>query len=764
MHKRTILVSLLLVIIGMLSMEFMAATPVFGHANHERSIPAPNAELDTAPSKVTIWFSETIEPNFSEITVLDSLGVNVDLKDSYVDPNDRTVMSVSLSDLPDGTYTVVWKNLSTVDGHILRGAYIFAVGQPIATDAGVVPAEEPLLISPFDPILRWFVLLGGLLMLGVGLFRLIILSLKSNDHYQSAYVQDIRFRYDSSEFLLSLAGAVIFIVASVAQLVAQTSILYDASVLHSIGTPMILFALETQWGNLWLCRVGLALAFVLVLYLHKTTGKKSLGIPRAVQRVVLVLCAAGAMVPLSLTSHGAALRSLVVPAVVTDYIHLSAASLWVGGLISLMFIVVSIIKLGDQAESRIYLAQLVSRFSLVAICSVFILIITGLFSAWAQVTVVNAFMTPYGFALLIKLSLFGTLLVLGSIHLMWLRKRIDSIRPVTRLIRNILVLEVSVATILLLCVGFMTSLEPARQTASKLGLANNSNFTMNDFVDGSEIEFTVNPAVTGINDFVIKMNDDKSNGIGPESTVDVSLVYTNMDLGSETLSASYDKRGVYLLEDQLLGLSGEWQANIVIRQPDEFDVRTAFRFNIQQGDGNKNVVISPDPESGRLFWGIEICLAGFILVVLALPLGGWWTRKGLLSMATGSILFCCGMFILLTSSALSGGSDEILINPILPTDNSVSSGLMLYQSNCTLCHGDDGSGRGPLVTELKGGPAANLVEHVPLHSDADLYAYISGGIDGTDMPSFGDVLSTKDIWNVINYIKTLEEKESNNQK
>ncbi|GIS81933.1 MAG: hypothetical protein CM1200mP15_05650 [Dehalococcoidia bacterium] len=56
-----------------------------------------------------------------------------------------------------------------------------------------------------------------------------------------------------------MAGAVIFIVASVAQLLAQASILYEASVLHVIGTPMVLFALETQWGNLWLWRVGLAL-------------------------------------------------------------------------------------------------------------------------------------------------------------------------------------------------------------------------------------------------------------------------------------------------------------------------------------------------------------------------------------------------------------------------------------------------------------------------------------------------------------------------
>ncbi|GIS81936.1 MAG: hypothetical protein CM1200mP15_05680 [Dehalococcoidia bacterium] len=192
--------------------------------------------------------------------------------------------------------------------------------------------------------------------------------------------------------------------------------------------------------------------------------------------------------------------------------------------------------------------------------------------------------------------------------------------------------------------------------------------------------------------------------------------------------------------------------------PGAFDVRTAFRFDIQPGDGNRNAMIEPNAENGRLFWGIEICLIGFILVVLALPLGGWGTRKGVLSMAIGSILFCCGMFILVTSNALSGASEEVLINPILPTSDSVESGFMLYQSNCAACHGDSGTGIGPLTTELKV-PAANLIEHVPLHSDSDLYDYISEGINGTEMPSFGEVLSSKDIWNVINYIKTFKETE-----
>ena len=37
-------------------------------------------------------------------------------------------MSVGLGDQPPGTYTVLWKALSAVDGHVTRGAFAFTVG------------------------------------------------------------------------------------------------------------------------------------------------------------------------------------------------------------------------------------------------------------------------------------------------------------------------------------------------------------------------------------------------------------------------------------------------------------------------------------------------------------------------------------------------------------------------------------------------------------------------------------------------------------
>ena len=53
-------------------------------------------------------------------------------------------------------------------------------------------------------------------------------------------------------------------------------------------------------------------------------------------------------------------------------------------------------------------------------------------------------------------------------------------------------------------------------------------------------------------------------------------------------------------------------------------------------------------------------------------------------------------------------------------------------------------------------PPADLVVHVPLHPDRDLYRFIDEGIQGTAMAPLGDRLSEEEIWHVINYIQTLE--------
>src|SRR5512143_1855972 len=97
---------------------------VLAHADIVRSDPAANAVLDQAPSRVTIEFTEPVEPRLSKIEVLYDDGSGADNNDPTHDPSDPTKLSVWLKDSRTGTYIVSWRALSEADGHVTSGAYV----------------------------------------------------------------------------------------------------------------------------------------------------------------------------------------------------------------------------------------------------------------------------------------------------------------------------------------------------------------------------------------------------------------------------------------------------------------------------------------------------------------------------------------------------------------------------------------------------------------------------------------------------------------
>jgi len=96
------------------------------------------------------------------------------------------------------------------------------------------------------------------------------------------------------------------------------------------------------------------------------------------------------------------------------------------------------------------------------------------------------------------------------------------------------------------------------------------------------------------------------------------------------------------------------------------------------------------------------------------------------------------------------------INPagqqIPSSPSSIAAGAELFQENCTVCHGVEGLGDGPNAANLRP-PPANLRIHVPLHSDRDLFGFISQGVSGTAMPVFGQSLTREEIWHLVNYLR-----------
>jgi putative copper export protein len=90
------------------------------------------------------------------------------------------------------------------------------------------------------------------------------------------------------------------------------------------------------------------------------------------------------------------------------------------------------------------------------------------------------------------------------------------------------------------------------------------------------------------------------------------------------------------------------------------------------------------------------------------------------------------------------------------TADSITQGAHLFADNCVPCHGADGRGDGPAAKALPVPPANLTQEHVWMHSDGDMFWWLTNGIDvpphGTVMPAWGSILSQDDRWALIDYI------------
>lgn len=97
------------------------------HAGLERTLPVAGSVVREPPPRVTLWFSQRLEPAFSTVRVLSSNGERVDDGDARIDATDARMFSVSLRKLSPGTYRVRWRVLS-VDTHVVEGDFTFDVG------------------------------------------------------------------------------------------------------------------------------------------------------------------------------------------------------------------------------------------------------------------------------------------------------------------------------------------------------------------------------------------------------------------------------------------------------------------------------------------------------------------------------------------------------------------------------------------------------------------------------------------------------------
>ena len=723
-----------------------------------RSEPAANSTLDEPPDRITIWFTEPMEAAFSEIQVLNSAGARVDSGDSVVDANDLTVMSVGLPTLPDGTYTVAWRNLSTIDGHSLRGSFIFSVGEPITETAAAQTSELPILRSQEEPFIRWVVLLSALALTGALVFELLVSAPVLVASGTRSPLGRLRPRLRSRSQRLMWLALVVFLAASIAQLLIQTATLFETTLVEAAGERAMEVAQETDWGRMWLYRAGLAiLVGALFLVPVIVRFRRSAGQDRllAVTMWLALFASLGVLLTISMTSHAAATIGIARFALANDIIHLTAAAVWVGGLMQLIANTPLFIHGISESARRNALSRLVPRFSAAAALSVVVLVVTGMYSAWAQVTDFSALDTPYGIVLRSKILLIAVLLLVAAVNLIWVRPRLQGSSTAARWLRRTVIAEIVLAALVILTVGFLTTLEPARQVASRMLASEQQGLNFNDTVGGTEISLAVEPAQLGSNTFTVTLADRFGNPIDNATDVRLRVSYLDADFGEESVPAVNISGGEYELAGHPISIAGAYQTELLIQRPDAFDARAAFRFELDSQGASKGAggitAIVPDAAKGGLYLGIVLGALGLLFLGAGIPMGAWYNRAGALTMACGAAGFIAGAWLLIGAQSASE-AQAIVRNPIAPTSDSIAEGQIVYERYCLTCHGENGRGDGPGGEGLEP-PPADLSVHVPLHGDVDIFGFISNGIEGTDMVGLSDNLTTDEIWHVINFIR-----------
>src|ERR671910_62601 len=141
----------------------LPARPVAAHAFLESSDPTANAVLPTAPQSVTLTFTEPLESSYSRAELFDATGAQVPGATSSIGPEPRSMIVQIPPGLSNGTFSLLWRTLSTVDGHTAQGYLPFTIG----TEADVRVAAPPSVADNSSglpesalAIARWLALLG----------------------------------------------------------------------------------------------------------------------------------------------------------------------------------------------------------------------------------------------------------------------------------------------------------------------------------------------------------------------------------------------------------------------------------------------------------------------------------------------------------------------------------------------------------------------------------------------------------------------------
>ena len=226
--------------------------------------------------------------------------------------------------------------------------------------------------------------------------------------------------------------------AGLVWLVFQSAELSDAANLRETFAAVPIAALQTRFGHMLLLR--LAILPVAVVVAGSGRGRARLA-------VAAVMGVAAVAVEAALGHVAASGQPLLVASLC---LHLTAASVWLGGLIPLW-----------MALTGEHPGVTARRFSLVAVIAVATLAATAFQQATALIGGLPGFIgTDYGHAASVKLFLLVFLLTLAAINRFVLTPAIDAVPMAMRRLRSSIVVETALGLCVVLAAAQLASLPP----------------------------------------------------------------------------------------------------------------------------------------------------------------------------------------------------------------------------------------------------------------------------------------------------------------
>jgi copper transport protein len=416
----------------------VAPASAFAHASLQKESPSFKQRLAVSPRQVVLQFDQSVDALPKAIQVFTLKGKNIAGTPRAI-PAQREIVA-SLPRLPKGPYTVRWQALSN-DGHIVTGVYTFGVrvAAPPVTDA--VGAQGP---TRTEDIVRWLYFVGLALAVGGIGFRLLIVRGPLSARAQRRF------------FWVTGIGIVTVLETGITSFLLRGEDFLQLPFSRFLYGDLSPLASGTRFGQTFvIMELGFALVAALIFLAWLTDRNALLWVAFGLGLVFIS--------GLSLSGHSAADAGHSWLSELADWVHLTAATLWVGGLVQL-----AVVVWPTSPELR---ATAFRRFSRLATVLVALLLAAGTYLSILRLPHVHdLWTTGYGHVLLVKLGLVALALTWGAAHHFIAVPRIE--RPgVTGTLARTLIGESAVAMAVLLAAAILTDSKPPPQPLPKAPVA-----------------------------------------------------------------------------------------------------------------------------------------------------------------------------------------------------------------------------------------------------------------------------------------------------